>query len=170
MKREPYLQRKRCVIPMSYREKAEKLFLEGYNCAQSVLLAFEDVTGLPRETAAKLSSSFGGGMGRMREVCGALTGAFMVLGLLYGYACPEAGEEKAAHYARIQELSASFRAMHGTILCRELLERPDTAPVPSARTPEYYRDRPCARLVGDAAELVERYMEQYGTGSSPEKT
>ena len=91
---------------MDHGEKAEKLFKEGYNCAQSVLCAFEDVTGFERETAAKLASSFGGGLGRMREVCGAVSGAAMVLGLAKGYSDPEDFDAKKAHYALIQEFAA----------------------------------------------------------------
>lgn len=145
---------------MTYGEKAEQLFLEGYNCAQAVFLAFSDLTKLPEDTAAKLSSSFGGGMGRMREVCGALSGAFMVLGVLYGYDSPLAKEEKANHYARIQQVAGWFRDKYGTILCRELLTDPATLPVPEDRTPAYYQDRPCLRIVREAADLTARYIAQ----------
>ncbi len=145
---------------MTYGEKAERLFLEGYNCSQAVLIAFEDVTGLPREVSARLASSFGGGMGRLREVCGAISGAFMVLGLLYGYESPEAKAEKAEHYARIQALAEQFRQRHGSIVCRELLKNPGTLPVPEDRTPEYYKSRPCLAMVRSAAELTERYLRE----------
>lgn len=143
---------------MTYGEKAEQLFLEGYNCAQAVLLAFEDKTGLPRSTAARLASSFGGGMGRLREVCGALSGAFLVMGLLGGYESPDAKAEKAAHYAQIQAVAAEFRQRHGSILCREILKNPDTMPVPQDRTPDYYKNRPCLWMVRSAAELVENWL------------
>ncbi len=145
---------------MTYGEKAEQLFLQGYNCSQAVLLAFEDLTELPREQGAKLAASFGGGMGRLREVCGGLTGAFMVLGLLYGYDSPEAKEEKAEHYGRIQGIAGEFRELCGSILCRELLDNPSTVPVPQDRTPEYYKERPCMRFVRAAADLVEKYIQE----------
>ena len=93
---------------LDHREKAIKIFEDGYNCAQAVFLAFCDVTGLDEKTAITLSSSFGGGMGRMREVCGAVSGMFMVAGILYGYEDPKAKEEKAEHYARIQALAKDF--------------------------------------------------------------
>ncbi len=145
---------------MTYAEKAKALFEEGYNCSQAVLLAFEDRTGLSRETAAALSSSFGGGMGRLREVCGAVSGMFMVLGLLYGYEDPKASAEKKAHYERIQLLAAKFRDENGSIICRELLglaKGPDV-PTPEARTKEYYKKRPCGELVACAAAITEEYI------------
>lgn len=145
------------------REKAMALFEEGYNCAQSVFLAFADLHGIDERIAAALSSSFGGGMGRLREVCGAVSGMFMTAGVLYGYADPKAKEEKAEHYARIQELAAEFEQKNGSIVCRELLgltvQR--EAPTPEARTKEYYRKRPCKELVGDAAEILERYIAEH---------
>ena len=99
-------------------------------------------------------------MGRMREVCGALSGAFMVLGVLYGYDSPLAKEEKANHYARIQQVAGWFRDKYGTILCRELLTDPATLPVPEDRTPAYYQDRPCLRIVREAADLTARYIAE----------
>lgn len=145
------------------KEKAMKLFEEGYNCAQSVFLAFEDLYEIDKKTAAALSSSFGGGMGRLREVCGAVSGMFMVAGILYGYDTPEARKEKAAHYARIQELAAAFEKENGTIVCRELLGLTvkREAPTPEARTKEYYQKRPCKELVGQAAEIMEQYINEH---------
>ena len=127
---------------MTRREKAEALFVEGYNCAQAVAIAFEDVHGVDRETIAKLSSSFGGGMGRLREVCGSVTGMFMVAGLLYGYDDPKAKTEKTDHYTRIQKLAEDFAAENGSIVCRELLGLTEKKqePTPEARTAEYYKD------------------------------
>lgn len=143
-----------------YEEKAKALFREGYNCAQAVLIAFEDVTGLDRKTAATLASSFGGGMGRMREVCGAVTGMFMAAGLLFGYDNPEAKTEKAAHYALIQELAGEFRAECGSIICRDLLGgTADTGTVPTDRNAEFYKKRPCVELVGLAAHILENHLE-----------
>lgn len=143
-------------------EKAMKLFEEGYNCAQAVFLAFEDLHGMDREKAAALSSSFGGGMGRLREVCGTVSGMFMVAGVLYGYSSPAAREEKADHYARIQELAVAFERENGSIVCRELLglSVKREAPQPSERTAEYYKKRPCKELVGQAAAIMERYIEE----------
>lgn len=139
---------------INYAEKAKALFLEGYNCSQAVLLAFSDILDLDESMAAKLSSSFGGGMGRMREVCGAVSGMFMVSGLLLGYDDPKATEEKATHYARIQQLAEKFRTACGSIVCRDLLDNPDASATPTARTAEFYKKRPCAELVALAASLV----------------
>ena len=151
---------------MTRGEKAEALFLEGYNCAQAVVIAFEDLHGLDRETAAKLSSSFGGGMARLREVCGSVSGMFMVAGLLYGYDNPKAKEEKAEHYARIQKLAADFTAENGSIVCRELLGLTEKKqePTPEARTEEYYKKRPCKELIGRAAEIMDNYIKEYPIG------
>ena len=153
---------------MSRGEKAEALFLEGYNCAQAVVIAFEDLHGLDRETAARLSSSFGGGMARLREVCGSVSGMFMVAGLLYGYDDPKAKEEKAEHYARIQKLAAEFSAEYGSIVCRDLLGLTEKKqePIPEARTAEYYQKRPCKEMVGRAAKIMETYINEYPVESS----
>ena len=146
-----------------YEEKAKALFLEGYNCSQAVFLAFADLTGIDERSAALIASSFGGGMGRMREVCGAVTGMFMVAGLLFGYDDPKAKEPKAAHYALVQELAAEFRAECGSIVCRELLDNSaDTGSVPTERTAEFYKKRPCAELVGLAAHILEKHIEKNG--------
>lgn len=147
------------------RELAERYFLEGYNCAQSVFLAFCAETGLGAETAALLAGGFGGGMGRLREMCGAVSGAVMALGCMRGYAQPGNDAEKARLYAEVQELVHGFERMNGSHVCRELLGETsaashDCAPTPERRTPEYYAARPCPHLVGDAAELLERMLEK----------
>lgn len=148
----------------SHKEKAMKLFREGYNCAQSVFCAFADDLGIDFETALKLSSSFGGGMGRMREVCGAVSGMLMAAGLKFGYISPVDKEGKAEHYARVQELAKQFKSKHDTIICRELLGvDADDNPVPSARTKEYYENRPCEELVGDAAQIISEYIALHET-------
>ncbi len=141
---------------MTRREAAEQNFLAGYNCTQALTLAFADVLGLGRETLLKLSSSFGGGMGRLREVCGAVSGMFIVAGLLKGYSDPSDLDAKREHYALIQRLAAKFKEKNGSIICRDLLgaKLAVTSPAPDARTPEYYKSRPCAKLVGDCAEIV----------------
>lgn len=141
---------------------AEENFRKGYNCAQSVLLAFSDVTGLDEKTAAMLSSSFGGGLGRLREVCGALSGAAMVLGLLRGYSDPNDRAAKKAHYARIQAFADRFRAQNGSIVCRELLSGVPTVEgrVPEERTGAYYQKRPCAMLCRCAAEILDAMLAE----------
>ena len=117
---------------MNHQTLAGDLFLEGYNCAQAVFLAFTDVTGFDKETALKLSSSFGGGMGCLREVCGAVSGAFMVAGVLWGYSELD-DHKKKEHYALVQEIAARFKAKHDTILCRDLLKVLQTVPLPFRR-------------------------------------
>ncbi len=147
---------------MDYSEKAKNLFLEGYNCSQAVFLAFNDLLDIDTAAAAKLAASFGGGMGRLREVCGACTGMFMVAGMLFGYDDPKAKETKAEHYALIQELAGKFRDECGSIVCRELLEKPDTGTVPTERTAEFYKKRPCAELVALAARIMQDKLIERG--------
>lgn len=142
---------------MTHQEKAKEYFQEGYNCAQAVLLAFCQDFDLDPETALRLSSSFGGGMGRLREVCGAVSGMFMVAGLAVGYSDPNATDEKKDHYATIQGLAKKFQEENGSILCRDLLgltKLGGDTPIPEARTREYYQKRPCVELVGNAASLI----------------
>ncbi len=144
--------------------RARDNFLAGYGCAQAVLLAFDDVTGLDREAAARLASSFGGGMGRMREVCGAVSGALMVLGMAQGYSEPHDTAGKSEHYARVRDFAACFKARAAadgradSIVCRDLLAaaRVDNTPggEAEARTAAYYQKRPCPDLCAIAAELV----------------
>ena len=117
--------------------RAGELFLAGYNCSQSVVVAFCDLTGLSEEFSAKLSSSFGGGMGRMREVCGAVSGMLTVAGLLYGYGAPDDAAKKA-HYTLVQALAGQFRDEHGSIICREILKNPPSDPNPTPRSAEFY--------------------------------
>ncbi len=142
-------------------EIAAELFKKGYNCAQSVFCAFAEDLGLEFETALKLSSSFGGGMGRLREVCGAVSAMFMIAGLKYGYTTPNNDTIKQAHYERIQKLAEDFEAKHNTIICREILGLPkgkDT-PIPTKRTHEYYQTRPCEKCIADAAEIISNYIK-----------
>ena len=147
---------------MNHGDKAAELFYEGYNCAQAVLMAFSDVTGLEEAYAARLISSFGGGMGRLREVCGAVSGMFMAAGLLYGTEEGASQEDKAAHYARIRELAGRFKVQHGSYICRELLEGVSTTPggAPEARTEQYYIKRPCGQLCHDAAAILDQYIQE----------
>lgn len=143
-----------------YSEKAVNNFREGYNCAQSVLLAFANKVGLKEDEALKLASSFGGGMGQLREVCGAVSAMFMIAGILKGYTEPNNDIVKANHYKLIQDLAAEFKLKHGTIICRELLGLDGTefSPIPSARTDEYYKERPCEEFIKCAAEIIEEEL------------
>ncbi len=147
---------------MDHQYRAAESFLSGSNCAQAVLLAFGDCTGLDPETASRLASGFGGGMGRLREVCGAFSGMLMALDLLYGYTDPgENDTAKKAHYALVQELAARFKAETGSLICREILGNPPTDPSPCPRTAEYYATRPCTRMVMVAARILEEYMAEH---------
>lgn len=145
---------------MTKRERAMQLFREGYNCAQAVVGAFAEELELPLETLMLLSSSFGGGMSRLREVCGAVSGIAMVAGKTKGYSDPKAVIEKKEHYARIQQLTGLFSEKNGSIICRELLGlgAGKSQPTPELRTKEYYQKRPCVELVGDAAEILETQL------------
>lgn len=150
---------------MTRKEQAMEYFKSGYNCAQSLTLTFSDMTDMPADQIAKLASSFGGGMGRLREVCGAVTGMFIITGLVCGYSTPETGEVKAEHYAKIQELAARFNKIRESYLCRDLLglvENQKDAPTPEARTEQYYKERPCCAIVGEAAEILEQFLKEQG--------
>ena len=142
---------------MNYSDKAVENFKQGYNCAQSVFLAFAQEFGFDNETALKLSSSFGAGMGRLREVCGAVSSMFAIAGLKHGYTSPDDDEIKAKHYELIQKLAEKFKTQHDSIICRELLGLPEGAdsPIPSKRTEEYYQERPCELFIRTAAEIIE---------------
>lgn len=146
---------------MDHSEQAARLFLEGYNCAQAVAVAFCDVTGLTPALSARLASSFGGGMGRMREVCGAVSGMLMVAGVLYGYDGQDDPQAKKAHYQLVQQLAGQFREQVGSIICREILKNPPSDPTPSPRTAEYYQKRPCARMVVTAARILDGYIAEH---------
>ena len=151
-------------------EKAKRLFKEGgYNCCQAVVLAYNEVFGIPDEIAASISSGFGGGMGRMREVCGSVSGMVLLAGLLKPAADPTDKTARTANYALVQKVAADFKALNGSIVCRELLGLSPMgsvsvnpadphgipeSPVPSDRTPEYYRKRPCEELVGISARII----------------
>lgn len=155
------LRKKMLKMIENHAEKACRLFMEGRNCAQAVFAAFSDITGIDEELSLRLSSSFGGGMGRMREVCGAVSGMFMVAGVLYGYSSADDDAEKAEHYRRIQLLAEKFKEKYNTINCGELLKnlKVNTNPVPEKRTEEYYKARPCIRFVEAAAEILDEYIQ-----------
>lgn len=146
-----------------YESIAMNYFKEGYNCSQAVLLTFAEECGLDKQTAAAMSSSFGGGMGRLREVCGSVSAMFLAAGILYGYTDPADTNSKKEHYARIQELAEEFRTENGSIVCRELLglSVKTQPPVPEERTEEYYKKRPCAELVGCSARILGEYIQKH---------
>ena len=139
---------------------AMALFRNGANCAQAVLGAYAEECGLECDQAMRLASSFGAGMGRLREVCGAVSGMFMVVGLKEGYCDLTCKASKDQHYARVQALAAEFKSRTGSLICRELLGLPKGADVPVSeeRTAEYYRKRPCQAMVGLAAQIVEDHL------------
>ena len=149
-----------------HAERAVSLFTQGYNCAQSVFVAFSDVTGMEEALAARLSSSFGGGMGRLREVCGTCSDMFMAAGILYGEGTQSDHTVKTEHYKRIQSLAEEFRKCHETIVCRDLLKglAVTSTPTPEIRTEQYYKVRPCVKFVRTAAEILDRYLEEHPPG------
>ena len=142
--------------------RAVELFFEGFNCAQSLLGAFtEDPDvglGMDFKTAVRAASGLGGGLSRQRELCGAINGMCIAAGMLFGYDEAKDVEGKKQLYADIQRLCAEFRTVNGSIICRDLLgarKGGDTAPAPDARTAEYYRSRPCAKMIYDAANILD---------------
>lgn len=149
---------------MTHGDKAKELFLEGYNCSQAVAGAFAKEMGMDFKTVARMVSSFGGGMGRLREVCGTVSGMFFVVGALYGYDEPGDFQGKKELYARVQDLAGRFKEKAGSIVCRELLglEGKDTNPVPMERTKEYYERRPCPDMAKLAADILEEYILEKG--------
>ncbi len=149
---------------MTEKERARELFLEGYNCSQSVFCAFCHRFGLDEETAKKISAGLGGGVGRMREVCGAVSASAMVLGSVCAATDGKDSEEKQKNYDLVREFSEKFTLLHSTIICRDLIKLPvkmeDTAK-PDDRTAEYYKKRPCLKIVEDAAEILTEMIEKY---------
>ena len=150
-------------------DAAYEAFFQGYNCSQCIVLAFAQEMGLTREQALKISSGFGGGVGWMREVCGAFSGMVLVLGAIYGNTDP-AG--KSALYAEVQALAEQYRSRNcgGSIVCRELLglKQAEGSPVASPRTGEYYRKRPCPQLIRLAGDLMEEYINAHPIPAPPE--
>ena len=150
-------------MKMTRADRAEELFRQGYNCSQSVTAAFADVIGMTATEAAKLASPFGAGFGKLREVCGAVSGMTIVAGMLRGYDDPSDHEGKKALYALIQQMGAEFEEREGSLICRELLglEKGEDIGEPSVRTEEYYRSRPCIGACRAAAEIAEKYLGLY---------
>ncbi|MBQ8503528.1 MAG: C_GCAxxG_C_C family protein [Clostridia bacterium] len=147
---------------MTEKERAKELFLEGYNCSQSVFTAFSHRFGIDEETAKKISAGLGGGIGRQREVCGAVSAAAMVIGDICAGVDGEDVESKTRNYELVQKFSEKFTEKHGSIICRELLENHEKnkGAAPDDRTEEYYQTRPCLRLVEDAAEILMQMLEE----------
>lgn len=143
---------------------AQQNFLDGYNCAQAVLMAFSDELGMDEAAAAKLASSFGGGMAQLRQVCGGVSAMFMVAGAVAGYDDPTDSKEKQAHYARIRQLAAAFEEKNGSINCPELLKTANSnvEAVEDPRVRAFYQSRPCLKYVTDAAVLLEAFLKENG--------
>lgn len=142
-------------------EMASSFFKEGYNCSQSVLLAFCEETGLDEKTAALIASGFGGGIGRTRNICGAVTGMIMAANMILGYSDPKAAEEKKNTYKMVQTFMEKFKEKNGSYICGELLglkRKENTDPTPQPRTQEYYKKRPCSLLTQDAGDILEEYI------------
>lgn len=151
---------------MNRGQAAKENFEKGYNCTQSVVLAFKDVIGLDEKTVAVIAQPFGAGMGRLREVCGAFSGILFVLGAVFGCDDPNDYEKKSELYGRVQELAKKFEEENGSIVCRELLglNVKHSESQPEKRTEKYYKKRPCAQLVYYAASLLEDYLEENKAG------
>ncbi len=144
-------------------ELAVSLFKEGYNCSQSVVAAFADMYGFTREQALRMGASFGGGIGRMRQTCGAACGLFLVAGLETGCTEGRNREGKEANYILVQHLAEEFKKRNGSLICSQLLGLDKNAPTPTtpeARTTEYYKKRPCVKMVEEAARIWVEYLEK----------
>ena len=147
---------------VNHAEIAKQLFFKGYNCAQAVFCAFSDVTGYDLDTSARMASSFGGGLGRLRETCGAVSAAALVLGIVKGYDDPADYEAKKRHYALVREFADRFKEKNASISCRELLSlsglHPESGGAPELRSEEFYQKRPCPRLIYDAALILDEML------------
>lgn len=145
-------------------QNAVENFMSGYNCSQSVVAAFADMYGFTQEQALRMSASFGGGIGRMRETCGAACGMFLLAGLETGATEATDRQGKAANYAVVQELAAEFKRRNGSLICRELLGLKKSVAVstqPEERNSQYYANRPCARMVEEAAKIWAEYLKNH---------
>ena len=146
---------------MSRAERAKELFLQGYACSQAVALVFADIANVDEATLSKMALPFGGGLGRLRLTCGAVSGMFFVLSYLYGYDTAGDDVSKKRLYTDVQALAGQFRERCGSIVCREILKNPPTDPTPSPRTAEYYQTRPCARMVLVAGQLMDEFIAEH---------
>ena len=149
---------------MTEKEKARELFLEGYNCSQSVFVAFSHRFGIDESTAKKISAGLGGGLGRQREVCGAVSAAAMVLGDAAAAQDGADQKTKKENYELVREFCDRFREKHGSIICREILmeSEKNTGAAPDERTTEYYKKRPCLQVVEDSAEILIQMLSEKG--------
>ena len=149
---------------MSRADVAKQNFLSGYSCSQALMLAFSDLLGLPEDKIKALALPMGGGMGRLRQTCGGVTGGVLCIGLLFP------NQTKREAYALVQEYARRFAARNGSINCGELLTGAgitvNTSPEAEPRTAEYYKKRPCPDLVRDAAEILEELIKERGAGES----
>lgn len=144
---------------MNRGDKAKEYFNNGYNCSQSVFLAFNDLMNLDEDTAIKLSAGFGGGFGRMREVCGAVSGMTAVISFFNASNDPNNHEKKKELYSLIQKAIGEFKEENGSYICRELISfQNDSSPIPSERNEKYYHKRPCGDLCYIAANIAEKYI------------
>ena len=146
---------------MTHEEKALQYFTDGANCAQAVVMAYAEDLGMDEKTAARLASSFGGGIGRLREVCGAVSGMMMVYGMLRGYDDLKDPAAKKAHYQNVQALAAKFREENGSIVCRELLDlrkNENSDPTPTPRDAQFFHSRSCAGFVQCAARILDEAL------------
>ncbi len=150
------------MMKVDRKEKAREYFLHGYNCAQSVAAAFADLTRLDEETVLKMASSFGGGVGHMKEVCGVISGMALIAGLLYGDINPADKATRDAHYERVRSFAMKFKDRFGSLICRDLLAFNEQTP----DIEEPYASRPCLKYVESAAEIFDGWLEQQG--SNPE--
>ncbi len=157
---------------MNHSHEAERLFREGYNCSQAVFCAFRDLTGYEMNEAARLSAPFGGGMGRLREICGTVSGALLTLGVLYGYDEPGNIDVKRDHYRLVQEFAHRFEERFGALRCKELLKNIKVTPgiEPEPRTAEFYEKRPCVRIAAGAAEILDELLSDISNEKAQEDT
>lgn len=141
-------------------EHAKKLFLEGYNCSQSVAAAYADAFGIEKETMLRLAASFGAGIGRMRKTCGAVCGMFIIAGLKTGSTNGKDQEKKKHNYEIVRAMADSFRKKNGSITCQTLLglRQAEKSAQPSERTENYYKTRPCLKMVEDACSIIEDFF------------
>lgn len=149
---------------MTEKERAVELFLEGFNCSQSVFCAFCHRFGIDEDTAKRISAGLGGGVGRMRDVCGAVSASAMVLGSVASATEGDDAESKKKNYELVREFAERFKKIHGSVVCREMLKnsavKTDNTATPEGRTAEYYKNRPCLKVVEDAAEILMQMIEE----------
>ena len=142
-------------------DKAVTYFKSGYNCSQSVVAAFADMYGYTEEQAFRMAASFGGGIGRMRQTCGAACGMFLLAGFENGATDAKDRDGKAANYALVQQLAGEFAKRNGSLICAELLglKQPEGSFIPENRTDQYYQKRPCVKMVEEAARIWVEFLE-----------